>query len=145
MTTTTSSSSSSSKAGTTKLDFRNNVSTNNFFVPCLVSGFVFTCAWYFLPATFRKANKLQAERIATGGNNVHTVRPRDYGRLGYDVPVAQPTTYRLKGHQADAGVSPRAFLLELERPPLEPPCGLWLRSVDLLGALGPPGARCVLP
>ena len=45
---------------------------------------------------------MQAARIATGGKNVHTV-PREYGRFGYDVPVAQLTIYRLKPRHS-AGV-----------------------------------------
>ena len=42
-------------------------------------------------------DRLQAERIATGGKNVHTVA-REYGRFGYGVPVAQSTTYSLETH-----------------------------------------------
>ena len=38
---------------------------------------------------------MQAARIATGGKDAHVV-PRVYGRVGYDVPVAQSTTFRLK-------------------------------------------------
>ena len=33
--------------------------------------------------------------IATGGKDAHVV-PRVYGRVGYDVPVAQSATFRLK-------------------------------------------------
>ena len=42
---------------------------------------------------------MQAARIATGGKDAHVV-PRVYGRVGYDVPVAQSTTttFRLKQH-----------------------------------------------
>ena len=43
------------------------------------------------------ADRLQADRIATGGKNVHTVA-REYGRDGYDVPVAQSTNYSLETH-----------------------------------------------
>ena len=40
-------------------------------------------------------DRMQAARIATGGKDAHVV-PRVYGRVGYDVPVAQSTTFRLK-------------------------------------------------
>ena len=33
-------------------------------------------------------DRMQAARIATGGKDAHVV-PRVYGRVGYDVPVAQ--------------------------------------------------------
>ena len=33
------------------------------------------------------SDRLQADRIATGGKNVHTV-VREYGRDGHDIPVA---------------------------------------------------------
>jgi len=40
-------------------------------------------------------DRMQAARIATGGKDAHVV-PRVYGRVGYDVPVAQSATFRLK-------------------------------------------------
>ena len=40
-------------------------------------------------------DRMQTARIATGGRDAHVV-PRVYGRVGYDVPVAQSTTFRLK-------------------------------------------------
>ena len=40
-------------------------------------------------------DRMQAARIATGGRDAHVV-PRVYGRVGYDVPVAQSATFRLK-------------------------------------------------
>ena len=40
-------------------------------------------------------DRMQAARIATGGKDAHVV-PRVYGRGGYDVPVAQSMTFRLK-------------------------------------------------
>ena len=40
-------------------------------------------------------DRLQAAKTATCGENVHVV-PRVYGRVGYDVPVAQSTAFRLK-------------------------------------------------
>jgi hypothetical protein len=44
-------------------------------------------------------DRMQAARIATGGKDAHIV-PRVYGRVGYDVPVAQSTTFRLKPYHA---------------------------------------------
>ena len=47
---------------------------------------------------------MQAARIATGGKDAHVV-PRVYGRVGYDVPVAQSATFRLKPYDTvDFGV-----------------------------------------
>ena len=46
------------------------------------------------------SDRLQADRIATGGKNVHTVA-REYGRAGYDIPVAQPTNYSLETPPSD--------------------------------------------
>ena len=40
-------------------------------------------------------DRMQAARIATGGKDAPVV-PRVYGRVGYDVPVAQSATFRLK-------------------------------------------------
>ena len=40
-------------------------------------------------------DRMQAARIATVGKDAHVV-PRVYGRAGYDVPVAQSATFRLK-------------------------------------------------
>ena len=40
-------------------------------------------------------DRMQAARIATGGKDAHIV-PRVYGRVGYDVPMAQSATFRLK-------------------------------------------------
>ena len=42
---------------------------------------------------------MQAARIAAGGENAHIV-PRIYGRIGYDVPVAQSTSFKLKPYHA---------------------------------------------
>ena len=39
-------------------------------------------------------------RSASGGKNV-PFAPRKFGRIGYDTPVAQPTTFRLKSHHTD--------------------------------------------
>ena len=49
-------------------------------------------------------DRLQAERIATGGKNVHTVA-REYGTFGYNVPVAQSTTYSLETHPSDDDIT----------------------------------------
>ena len=46
-----------------------------------------------IKSDFRKGNP--PENPATGGKDAHVV-PRVYGRVGYDVPVAQSTTFRLK-------------------------------------------------
>ena len=40
-------------------------------------------------------DRMQAARIATGGKDAHVV-PRVYGRVGYDVPVAQSTTFMIQ-------------------------------------------------
>ena len=50
------------------------------------------------------ADRLQADRIATGGKNVHTVA-REYGRDGYDVPVAQSTNCSLETHPSDDDIA----------------------------------------
>ena len=39
-------------------------------------------------------------RSASGGKNI-PFAPREYGRIGYDTPVAQPTTFRVKSHHTD--------------------------------------------
>ena len=44
-------------------------------------------------------DRMQAASIATGGKDAH-ILPRVYGRVGYDVPVAQSTTFRLKPYHA---------------------------------------------
>ena len=47
-------------------------------------------------------DRMRAARIATGGKDAHVV-PRVYGRAGYDVPVAQSTTFRLKPYDTASG------------------------------------------
>ena len=51
------------------------------------------------------SDRLQADRIATGGKNVHTV-VREYGRVGHDIPVAQSTNYSLETHSFDDDSAP---------------------------------------
>ena len=51
------------------------------------------------------SDRLQADRIATGGKNVHTV-VREYGRVGHDIPVAQSTNYSLGTHSSDDDSAP---------------------------------------
>ena len=51
------------------------------------------------------ADRLQADRIATNGKNVHTV-VREYGRDGHDMPVAQSTNYSLEPHSSDDDSAP---------------------------------------
>ena len=65
----------------------------NFWQQRLVASLVGTSAACVL--RLLATDRLQAAKTATGGKNVHVV-PRVYGRVGYDVPVAQSTTFMLK-------------------------------------------------
>ena len=71
----------------------------NFWQQRLVASLVGTSAARVL--RMLATDRLQAAKTATGGKNVHVV-PRVYGRVGYDVPVAQSTTFRLKTHGTDS-------------------------------------------
>ena len=75
-------------------------------------------------------DRMQAARIATGGKDAHVV-PRVYGRAGYDVPVAQSRTFRLKPYDAASDdemtpllmrlmLMPRAVCSALKQVPVVP-------------------------
>ena len=71
----------------------------NFWQQRLVASLVGTSAARVL--RMRATDRLLAAKTATGGKNVHVV-PRIYGRVGYDVPTAQSTTFRLKAYGTDS-------------------------------------------
>ena len=70
----------------------------NFWQQRLVASLVGTSAARVLRTL--ATDRLLAAKTATGGKNVHAV-PRIYGRVGYDVPTAQSTTFRLKAYGTD--------------------------------------------